>query len=36
MPLIRDRIVGCDAERMVFEFTMLNKGVATTTFERAK
>ena len=26
MPLTRDKIVGYDAARMVFRFTMLNKG----------
>ncbi len=25
MPLVRSRILGYDADRMVFEFTMLNK-----------
>ena len=26
MPLMRNRILGYDAERMAFKFTMLNKG----------
>ena len=26
MPLMRNRILGYDAERMTFKFTMLNKG----------
>jgi Protein of unknown function (DUF1488) len=33
MPLIRDRIVGYDTERMVFEFTMLNKKAETVACE---
>ena len=30
MPLMRGQILGYDAERMAFEFTMLNKGEAVS------